>query len=394
MHARAVAVAVLAACSPYALADEGPVLFDAASLPFLSTDPEPVRTRITSARLSPDGTTVYGAIRQQLPIDGDPFDVRRESIAWRWHTETGFDVLDFGNVQTPEADFTFSRPTTDGAIVRFLSDGPFGTTDGFWTPDGPRSTEDFTNDEPVGFVAALSADGSTVLSSGTPFSKWSAEEGVRRFFAPVVQGVDPDRIIGLSSHLTPDGSKAVGFSAERFGVRGIVWVHDETEGFSVIESDDSWLSPRTISEDASVIAGQRLYGDIESAAFVWDEARGLRNLTPADAEFGDVTAMTGDGSVIAHAFLRYTNGFEFGERLWIDGLGDFEVSEGLAMLGYDLTGLDITGVRDFSDDGLTALVGIGESDFALIRSSIPAPGGLVCFGIAFLRLTRLRSCTG
>lgn len=387
---------ILSMVGPGVLALAVPVLaqssvrFDTASLPFLDPASGAIEVQLQSVRLSPDGSTVYGSVGERFAIEGEPFQTRLVSTPWRWSEGDGFEVLDLSDFVTAGARINFSRPTADGSLVQVWSDGPFGHTNGLLTPDGPASVRTYTNNAFFDQLRHISADGTTLLESDLyDFSTWTAANGERRVSIPIVGD------FGHAARLSSDGSRVVGFSADIASDTGSIWIYDEADGFSVVESDNGWLAPNGVSNDATVIAGQRLIdSEGRSGVFVWDAEGGLRDLTPEGVVFGAVTGISGDGRVIGYTYLEQWGDIEGDQRrLSIRGLGDFEFAAGLEALGYDLSEDEPVLALDFSSDARSLLALDADGSVVLLRSAVPAPGAAVLLVLAAGLGTRRRRRT-
>lgn len=221
-----------------------------------------------------------------------------------------------------------------------------------------------------GYPGDVSRDGSVItghLFAAGPF-RWTAATGAVEL--PMAAGW----IDGWANAVTPDGAVIAGTlfnspghrRAFRWTAAGGSVLLDQPAG--VVGSDAT-----AVSADASTIVGWAYEGNDVHRPFRWTAESGLQLLNLAPGEASDVTA---DGSIIIG------NGSESGGAfIWDAARGARDLKAALtADYGVDLTGWTIHSADAITPDGMT-IVGRGAhaqfGDNVAWRVVVPEPGGAV-----------------
>lgn len=281
--------------------------------------------------VSSDGSFVAG--NSQIGLDGNFVSTR----AFGWSAPSG--MVDLGSIPPTNG---FSNPwgmSGDGRFVSGTAQGPngfegfiFDAQSGVMTGIGAFEARGISDDGAIASTIQLvphpSGQGTNLVASRWTSQTGHVEIGLLR---PTDRISDPRA-------MTPDGATIVGWSAPTPGgtpanQRAFVWT--QADGMaalpSVFGAPSNWISEATaVSADGSIITGfERVPGDNEQFAVIWDAQRGAINL-----------------------------------QLFLEGQGVF-------LEGYEL--ISATGV---SGDGRT-IVGVARDKGGLLEAfvvTIPAPG--------------------
>jgi len=217
--------------------------------------------------VSGDGTIVVGS--------GTIGTMPQRSVATRWTASEG--LVSLGTLPGGDSSGALGVSADGGTIVGSSSKAGFQVEAFRWTSAGGMQG---IGDLPLGpfrsEAYAVSSDGSVVVGYGSGIFgaqafHWTQGQGM----TALLPGAAGARI-GRPNALSADGSVVV--SGGTLGVPG-----PGTQGFRVADGQAVSLGgifgsyPAAISADGSRVVGTRWAGD-QNAAFIWDEAHGMRNL--------------------------------------------------------------------------------------------------------------------
>ena len=161
-------------------------------------------------------------------------------------------------------------------------------------------------------VEDISADGSVLVGRGSSMVepprpsayRWTSSGG----YQELASNIQDASLFSLPTKVSGDGSVVTGFGAVA-GFRwqqetGTVSIGAKLDGNDVISSENPLFRPRAISEDGSVIVGEkRAHPDLGGEATRWTKETGLVGLglivERVEYDSTRATAVSGDGSIIA-----------------------------------------------------------------------------------------------
>ena len=212
---------------------------------------------------------------------------------------------------------------------------------------------------------------------------WTAPAGLVPF-APAT--ALPRDVSGSGTVIVGDGVNGSNLEAFRY---------DPIGGFALLGrlSGHARSEANAVSADGSTVVGQSAVGNTPWEAFRWTQAggiQGLGNLGGGAAGGSEAFGVSGDGSLVVGTTPTDSGSAAF---LWDEAHGMRELAKVLSeALGLDLTGWTLTRATDISADG-TVIVGWGtnangdsESWIAVIPE--PSTGWLVAAGLAGLSAVR------
>ncbi len=379
--------------------------------------------------VSHDGSTLVGRIGQHrgqaaIYISGEAFI---------WTPEDGLRGLhSFGNFDA--WDSTATAVSGDGQVVVGLASAEgFERQQAFrWTRQGGKQvlSEGFAHPltgVPVlqSSAADVSADGSVVVGRFQindygiqSMFRWTEEQGFEKLDA--LDGYSG----GLASAISADGRTIVGTAeklwtaggrSEVFENQAMRWT-EETGAISLGslgERVDTWAED--VSADGSVIVGRFWRPNVDETqgglgAFIWDEARGMRDLQEVLVkDFGlasslggfnqlSVTSISDDGrTLVGTALNPELNSEGFGAVTWLAVLDDPALRADANFDGVvDLADLQILKSHfgrgrfrsegDFDSDGDVDLADVIllKTEFgSRVAFAVPEPASLLLAGMAF-----------
>lgn len=339
-------------------------------------------------------------------VVGDFFQSGVGDVGFRWSEATGMSLLP----TSPDvAILEIANVNVDGSVV--VGQGRFAPLPGFfftrrqalrWSEaTGYQALGVLTSDPSIddSYAYAVSADGSVVAgqsdsNDGDLLSRqgfrWTAGSGM------VGNGFASDYAVGISAN----GQIIVGTTNT---IRPYRWT--SATGVQVLSNllpDFSYGGPADISADGEVIVGY-YQAPTHRDAWVWTAATGMQQLPisglPETTTVAD--AVSQDGSTIVGNEVVY-DGTQFIPRavVWRKQHGAYQfarLSDLLMADGVDITGWQLRGLADVSDDG-TRMVGIGYNPLGqeqafLVEWHVPEPPGALMAVVACLALRRLRQLT-
>lgn len=229
-------------------------------------------------------------------------------------------------------------------------------------------------------VDGMSGDGQWVTGTTRPGNatsasgSWSPATGWR------VHGVLPGTTIASSTDANFDGSVVVGFCSGTSGFQAFRW--SNAGGMLALPGGPS-LAWDTTSDGSIVV------GDSGGAAAFWvgnGSPQFIPNAAGAALATGDGGALIGGGTAYPYSGISANTAF-----LWDSAHGTRLVSQVLQEGGVDITGMMFGNVTGISGDGTViagnmTLNGVRRSFIA----TIPAPGTLVVCAVPFLTPRRRR----
>jgi probable HAF family extracellular repeat protein len=247
------------------------------------------------------------------------------------------------------------------------------------------------------FASAVSADGSAVVGTS------DSSAGGRAFRWTAAGGMLPGGTASFASAVSADGSAVVGISdssagAPSVGGRAFRWTAaGGMQSLGVLPG--GWSSSgNAISADGSVVAGtSRSYvGELGERAFRWTAAGGMQGLATPDWRESFVSAISGDGAIVAGyygATLAASKDFFRWPCIWTSESNLVDLPDYLSSAGVDLTGWYLFDATGLSYDG-SVIVGSGwfNGERRGWIAVVPEPALLwvCCFGGMLVRRRRTR----
>ncbi len=239
--------------------------------------------------ISGDGTTIVGGA-QNTELSG--------STAFRWTESGGFVSMGLlaGSSQSVARDASHNG----SVIVGTASNGPGSGTQAFrWTESGGMQGLGGGTE-----ALAVSGDGNTVvgiLGTGPQAFYWTQAQGMQML--PMLDATGSSRATGVNSN----GSIIVGRSGVGGG-RATMWINGVPTDLSGGVTS-AVLSPGSVSDNGSVVAGQLNLGSGGLFAGVWTQQTGMTKLSdfltangvtiPAGLNLFTCTAISADGMTFA-----------------------------------------------------------------------------------------------
>lgn len=299
--------------------------------------------------VSADGSVVVGRSQGTAPVE----------TAFRWSAATG--MVDLGKLAGGTGNAVALGVSNLGAVVVGNSDSTLGIQAFMWTSaSGMVGMGDLPGGTFFSSANGVSSNGQVIVgvsrsASGGEAFRWTAATGM-------VGLGDLPGIIFSSSALaaSADGSVIVGFGTDLANkTEAIRWTAATgMVGLGDLPGGSFFSVANAVSGDGLTVVGRSNIGptNLDDAAFIWDQAHGMRNLQ---------TILTSD-------------------------------------FGINLTGWKLTSATGVSADGMQ-ITGIGTNpqggheswfvDLAANSAAVPEPSSLVIWGLAGLAICgRFRRC--
>ena len=356
------------------------VCLDATAQPsIVSTGSPPGAASSSAFRASPDGQYVVG----------DSF-VGGDIVPFVWSRDDGLVTIE---VPTTGYNYTGGTISHDGRFVTgtYSLDGGLGSAGYVWSqetgviqlgslPGGNMSTG-------VGFVGNTSdfAIGSSTVGYTTTGQnlfrpvKWTFDGGLEELPIPTASDA---KYSSYASYILNDGRIFISANSGK-------WLWSEDAGFEHLPGASEGM--RMISANGDFMAGESSNHPVSgfAAPAYWTRNEGVVHLPILEPDdFGQLYGMNDDGSVIVGKLKSK-------EVIWINQGRPILIEDYATSIGVDMTGWNILGIWDISEDGSTI---VGQARFqGRVEGfvlTIPAPPSVIPLAALGLWASRRRRSPG
>ncbi|MEX0324504.1 MAG: hypothetical protein AB3N33_00290 [Puniceicoccaceae bacterium] len=301
-------------------------------------------TQVVPIAVSDDGSVVVGnGVDSVFNDNTNQYD--NFETGFRWEKSTG--MVGLGN--SPSEAWKAQAVSGDGQIIAGVTIAPTLYL---------NAGETTRYIDGMGYVGAISGDGTTLVGSGGPFP--------RHFL--ILKNLSVEKITDLKSTLSPDDpyNDAIPMAISYQG--NIIAGSMDTSAFrlkdevmTTARNDASDLNtiPRAMNSEGSLIVGVRTTSGFLKRGFTWDGASSnVSDLPLGTYNQTEAKDVSGDGSIIIGEGID-----GFSRRFAIKWVWEQNAYQGPMLLGDDgtntISGFSITSANAISRDG-TVIVGTGS----------------------------------
>lgn len=373
-----------------------------AEISFFNLGLLPTHSRFSVGAISGDGTTVVGYGSNEASFSSPNYSVLR------WRHDTG--LVNLGPLNGSGSGTGYGLNFSGSVMTSGSWESP-GYYSYRWTEEGGQQR--LPNLEAgVNVIAkGISGDGQTIIGSastvgieGSRAFLWNSSVGIRSL------GTFGTNFSSEARDINYDGSVVVGSSIETGGEKAFRWtLENGLQDLGRLSTEPyHGAGASAVSTDGANVVGYSWVPGPDngslSRAFLWNASSGMQELgLVAGFLSSSATKVNSDASIITGGFWSRSGTYneetgysdEGGAFIWTptDGMVNFE--EFLESYGVDLTGWEILGITDMSENGRT-LVGNGRLNGEIrgfMVTGVPEPSSLslLLFGGAVLAAARRRN---